>query len=94
MDIIKQLKDELTDAKKEDTSKQKQLLDQKEANNQVVEPLQKASEEVKRLSQQKKEHDRIMDSLKDCQKEIMEQDSILKDIEWQYEVRLQQFQYL
>lgn len=35
-----------------------------------------------------------MDSLKDCQKEIMEQDAILKDIEWQYEVRLQQFQYL
>lgn len=33
LDIIKQLKDELTDAKKEDTSKQKQLLDQKEANN-------------------------------------------------------------
>ena len=24
----------------------------------------------------------------------MERDSVLKDIEWQYEVRLQQFQYL
>mmetsp|Transcript_17426 Transcript_17426/g.16622 ORF Transcript_17426/g.16622 Transcript_17426/m.16622 type:complete len:84 (-) Transcript_17426:239-490(-) len=35
-----------------------------------------------------------MEKLKDCQKDIMEHDSILKDIEWQYEVRLQQFQYL
>lgn len=39
LDIIKQLKDELTDAKKEDTSKQKQKMDQEEANKQVVEPL-------------------------------------------------------
>jgi len=30
-----------------------------------------------------------MNQLKDTQREIMEQDAILKDIEWQYEVRLQ-----
>ncbi|CDW78359.1 growth-arrest-specific protein 8 [Stylonychia lemnae] len=94
LDIIKQLKDELTDAKKEDTSKQKQKMDQEEANKQVVEPLQKASEEVKKLSEKKKKHDTIMDKLKECQAFIMEHDSVLKDIEWQYEVRLQQFQYL
>lgn len=29
-----------------------------------------------------------MDKLKGCQAEIMEADGILKDIEWQYEVRL------
>jgi septal ring factor EnvC (AmiA/AmiB activator) len=32
LDIIKQLKDELTDAKKEDTTKQKAKMDQEEAN--------------------------------------------------------------
>jgi len=32
LDIIKQLKDELSDAKKEDTTKQKQKMDQEEAN--------------------------------------------------------------
>lgn len=47
LDIIKQLKDELSDAKKEDTTKQKQKMDQEEANKQIVEPLQKASEELK-----------------------------------------------
>eukprot|EP00347_Sterkiella_histriomuscorum_P005078 403357984 len=94
LDIIKQLKDELTDAKKEDTSKQKQKMDQEEANKQVVEPLQKASEEVKKLSEKKRKHDAIMEKLQECQSQIMEHDSVLKDIEWQYEVRLQQFQYL
>jgi len=39
LDIIKQLKDELADARKEDTMKQKQKLDQEEANKQIVEPL-------------------------------------------------------
>ena len=82
LDIIKQLKDELTDAKKEDTSKQKAKMDQEEANKQVVEPLQKASEEVKKLSEKKKHHDQIMEKLKDTQREIMEHDTILKDIEW------------
>jgi hypothetical protein len=39
-------------------------------------------------------HNVIMSSLEETQGGIMEQDTILKDIEWQYEVRLQQFQYL
>lgn len=94
LDIIKQLKDELSDAKKEDTTKQKQKMDQEEANKQIVEPLQKASEELKQLTKKKMKHNTIMGSLEECQGNIMEQDSILKEIEWQYEVRLQQFQYL
>jgi hypothetical protein len=64
-------------------------MDQEEANKQVVEPLQKASEEVKKLSEKKKKHDSIMEKLKECQSQIMEHDAVLKDIEWQYEVRLQ-----
>jgi len=94
LDIIKQLKDELADARKEDTMKQKQKLDQEEANKQIVEPLQKASEEVKVLSKKKLKHDKIMSALGDTQTHIMERDSVLKEIEWQHEVRLQQFQYL
>ena len=38
LDIIKQLKDELSDAKKEDTTMQKVKMDQEEANKQIVEP--------------------------------------------------------
>ena len=35
-----------------------------------------------------------MGALGETQSSIMESDSVLKEIEWQYEVRLQQFQYL
>ena len=59
-----------------------------------MEPLQKASEEVKVLTKKKIKHDRIMGALGETQGQIMEKDAILKDIEWQYEVRLQQYQYL
>ncbi len=94
LDIIKQLKDELSDARKEDTMMQKVKLDQEEANKQIVEPLTKASEEVKVLTRQKIKHDTIMGSLGETQDNIMERDFVLKDVEWQYEVRLQQYQYL
>ncbi len=69
-------------------------MDQEEANKQIVEPLQKASEELKQLTKKKLKHNSIMGSLEETQKGIMDKDTILKDIEWQYEVRLQQFQYL
>ncbi len=35
-----------------------------------------------------------MATLGETQDNIMERDSVLKDVEWQYEVRLQQYQYL
>ena len=63
LDIIKQLKDELSDARKEDTMMQKKKLDQEEANKQIVEPLTKASEEVKVLTKQRIKHDGIMSVL-------------------------------
>ena len=63
-------------------------MDQEEANKQVVEPLQKDSEEVKKLSEKKRKHDDITSKLQTTQAAIMDHDAILKDIEWQYEVRL------
>lgn len=94
MDIIKQLKEDLNEAKKEDNKQQKQKMDQQEENNQVVEPLTQASEEVERLQKKKLKHDVIMERLSETQKGIAHYDTTSKEIEWQYEVRLQQFQYL
>jgi len=64
-------------------------MDQEEANKQIVEPLQKASEELKQLTKKKMKHNTIMGSLEETQRDIKnDQNAILKDIEWQYEVRL------
>ena len=93
-DIIKQLKDELTEARKDDNEKQRAKMDQQEANNKVVEPLTQANAEVKMLLKRKKRYDVIMGELKQTQDEISNYDGSSKEIEWQLEVRLQQFEYL
>ena len=94
LDIIKQLQDELFDAKKEDADKQKEKMDQTEANSKVVEPLSQAAQDVERLNIKEKKHRAIMEELSDTQQAIARYDETSKEIEWQYEVRLQQFQYL
>jgi hypothetical protein len=63
-------------------------MDQEEANKQVVEPLQKASEEVKKLSEKRRIHEEIVRKLDETSNEIQKHDAVLKEIEWQYEVRL------
>lgn len=54
-------------------------------------PLQKASDDVQRLKTKKKKHDRICAELVACQEEIIEMERASKEVEWGYEVRLQQF---
>ena len=47
-------------------------MDQEEANKQLVEPLQKASEELKQLTKKKMKHNSIMGALEGTQKGIMD----------------------
>jgi hypothetical protein len=47
-------------------------MDQEEANKQIVEPLQKASEELKQLTKKKMKHNGIMGKLEETQGGIME----------------------
>lgn len=49
VEIINQLRDELSGLRKDDAVKQREKMDQQEANNKVVEPLNQANQEVQRL---------------------------------------------
>lgn len=49
LDIIKQLKEELSEAKKDEANKVKALMDQEAANRKVVQPLKEATAAVSRL---------------------------------------------
>ena len=69
-------------------------MDQQEANSKVVEPLNQANAEVKRLLALKKKYDVVMTKLAETQEQISHFDNTSKEIEWQLEVRLQQFEYL
>ena len=63
LDIINQLKDTLALDRKEDADTRRKKSDQEDKNNQVVEPLNKANEEVQLLTDKKKKHDVIMGEL-------------------------------
>jgi hypothetical protein len=54
-----------------------------------VQPLKQANEEVTELTEKKKKYDKIMDDLEVQKHAILEQERIYKDLEWEYEVRLQ-----
>ena len=70
------------------------MQEEQDSNDAVVKPLNEANEEVEKLKKQKVRHDNIMNQLTTTQQGIAEFQDKTKDIEWQYEVRLQQFQYL
>ena len=70
------------------------MQEEQDSNDAVVKPLNEANEEVEKLKKQKIKHDNIMTQLTTTQQGIAEFQDKTKDIEWQYEVRLQQFQYL
>lgn len=94
LDVIQTLKTDLQETRREDTAKQRQRTDQEEQNKQVEGPLKEAEEEKQRLTIKQKKHKKIQEDLIETQEHIARQTEILKDIGWQYEVRLQQFQYL
>lgn len=94
LDIIKQLKDDLADANQQDKKTQKEKIKQEESNARVQQPLERANKEVKELIVKKEKHDRIKTELEECQEKIKDIVGGLGDMEWEYEVKLQQFQYL
>ena len=57
-------------------------------NNEIVEPLEQNKVLVDQLAKKKAVHDTIMAELSGTQKEILSYESAVKEIEWQYEVRL------
>lgn len=63
-------------------------------NNAVVEPLNRATKEVKEKEKDSIKHEKIKRKLEKLQDDIAVQKKLCQETEWQYEVRLQQFQYL
>lgn len=82
VEIINQLRDELGSLRKDNAVKEREKMDQQEANNKVVEPLNQANQEVIRLKKQKEHHDKIMGSLGEVQEGIAKFDGTSKEIEW------------
>jgi len=82
VEIINQLRDELSGLRRDNAVKEREKMDQQEANNKVVEPLNQANQEVIRLKKQKEHHDKIMAQLGEVQEGIAKFDGTSKEIEW------------
>ncbi len=94
MDIIKQLKDDMSDALEQNKKTQREKLQQEERNAEVALPLEAANKAVKELLKKRQEHLKCQSELKDCQATIKDIESRIGEKEWEYEVKLQQMQYL
>mmetsp|Transcript_30056 Transcript_30056/g.40706 ORF Transcript_30056/g.40706 Transcript_30056/m.40706 type:complete len:134 (+) Transcript_30056:307-708(+) len=88
MDIIRQLKEDVADANKENAQRTKDKQHQQEMNNAVVEPLNRATKEVKEKEKEQIIHEKIKRKLEKLQIDIAEQKKVCQETEWHYEVRL------
>jgi len=78
------------------TNKQAEIEKSREErrNNDIVEPFEKDKAMVEELKKKQVIHHKIMEELTSTQKQIVDYDKRTREMEWQYEVRLQQFEYL
>ena len=60
----------------------------------MQQPLAEYNKMVKKLLVHQAQHNEIKTQLKDCQARIKEIEGGIGDMEWEYEVKLQQMQYL
>ena len=93
-DVIKQLKVELKEIRKKDREKYEELIEQRKLNSRMKEPLTSIGQEIKHLSEKKIRFDRTKKDLYKHKDQILDLDKRYREIEWEYEVRFQQYQYL
>jgi len=63
-------------------------------NDQIVKPLENVKKEIARLTEKQHKNNEVREKLADKQRRIVETQKEYQDLEWQYEVRLQQYQYI
>ena len=67
---------------------------QEAANNDIVKPMEALKKEIKFLEKERDKCNDVKFKLQETQRQIAQVEAEYKDIEWQYEVKQQRFQYL
>ena len=94
LDLIRTLRGDLKMEKAKDTQANKERLVEENNSKLVVGPLESIGKEVNKLLLEKIAHDEVKNNLIECQMKISETEATYKTLEWEYEVKLQQYQYL
>jgi len=93
-DLIKTLKGDLKLERIKENHANKQETYHQAQNDMIVKPLEAIKKEIKELELLREKYLKIKALLQETQEGIVLTDKQVKEIEWEYEVKLQQYNYL
>jgi chromosome segregation ATPase len=91
-DLIKSLKEQITEAKERDTERDKEVADVRGENKRLADPLHRAQAQVQELSLRVAELQKEKVSLKTTKSRLKTVEGELKSLRWENEVLVQRFE--
>jgi growth arrest-specific protein 8 len=92
LDLIKSLKEEVAQMKKEELADEKMMLEISNENKHMSEPLKKALSDVEKLRAELNDYQRDKMYLKEVKAEILVFEQKMKGLGWEHEVLLQRYE--
>ena len=94
MDMISTLRTDFKTEKARENQANREKMIQHANNDMIVKPLEHVKKEIAKLLDLQIKNNKVRDDLADEQKKIVKTQQEYQEVEWQYEVRLQQYQYI
>lgn len=94
LDQIKRLKEEHSEIKKRENDDAKRMCDLQQRNKQLLEPYERADQDVQKLEEQKKAYDEDKKKLVAIKEKIKQSETLLQRMEFQQEVLKQQLAHV
>jgi hypothetical protein len=92
LDLIKSLKEEVAQMKKEELADEKMMLEISNENKHMSEPLKKALSDVEKLRAELNDYQRDKTHLREVKAEILVFEQKMKGLGWEHEVLLQRYE--
>ncbi|CAH1779599.1 unnamed protein product [Owenia fusiformis] len=90
--LINTLKEQVEEMKKKEERMEKQMAEVMAENKRLIEPLQRAKEEVEELRRQLANYDKDKQSLSSCKARLRVMEEEYKALQWEHEVLEQRFE--
>uniref|UniRef100_A0A7R9UD54 Growth arrest-specific protein 8 domain-containing protein n=1 Tax=Pinguiococcus pyrenoidosus TaxID=172671 RepID=A0A7R9UD54_9STRA len=92
LDLIKSLKEEVSEMKKTQQKEEKKLNEIKAENRRMKEPLRKAEEDVRRLETEVEKYEQEKQELRSVKGSLLTLEDAIGTLKWEHEVVTQRFQ--
>jgi len=94
LDLIKQLKGQISDLEKQDEHDKKVLAQIEAEQKKLQDALKALNDEIKALAEEQKEYEKLQEEKERVKSEIENSEIRFRKLEFEYEVKLQQLKYL